>query len=73
MALTHALEQILYMISSSLYLPVLLIVTLLAAYSVYTECGSQSEHGYRVKKRRDTGIRRHSDRNHPRWLDLHHR
>ncbi|MDX8130179.1 MotA/TolQ/ExbB proton channel family protein [Methylomonas sp. OY6] len=38
MALTHALEQILYMISSSLYLPVLLIVTLLAAYSVYT-CG----------------------------------
>jgi len=36
--LTHTLEQILYMISSSLYLPVLLIVTLLAAYSVYT-CG----------------------------------
>jgi hypothetical protein len=32
------LEHILYMISSSLYLPVLLIVTLLAAYSVYT-CG----------------------------------
>ncbi|CAD6877031.1 MotA/TolQ/ExbB proton channel family protein [Methylomonas fluvii] len=38
MELTHTLEQILYMISSSLYLPVLLIVTLLAAYSVYT-CG----------------------------------
>lgn len=38
MELTHALEKILYMISSSLYLPVLLIVTLLAAYSVYT-CG----------------------------------
>jgi len=36
--LTHMLEHILYMISSSLYLPVLLIVTLLAAYSVYT-CG----------------------------------
>ncbi|MDT4290712.1 MotA/TolQ/ExbB proton channel family protein [Methylomonas sp. MO1] len=38
MELTHMLEQILYMISSSLYLPVLLIVTLLAAYSVYV-CG----------------------------------
>ncbi|WP_200860482.1 MotA/TolQ/ExbB proton channel family protein [Methylomonas sp. MK1] len=38
MELTHTLEQILYMISSSLYLPVLLIVTLLAAYSVYV-CG----------------------------------
>lgn len=38
MELTHMLEHILYMISSSLYLPVLLIVTLLAAYSVYT-CG----------------------------------
>ncbi|MCQ8119544.1 MotA/TolQ/ExbB proton channel family protein [Methylomonas rosea] len=38
MELTHTLEQILYMISSSLYLPVLLIVTVLAAYSVYT-CG----------------------------------
>jgi biopolymer transport protein ExbB/TolQ len=33
--LTHALEKILYLVSSSLYLPVLLIVTLLAAYSVY--------------------------------------
>ncbi|WP_231890219.1 MotA/TolQ/ExbB proton channel family protein [Methylomonas methanica] len=38
MELTNMLERILYMISSSLYLPVLLIVTLLAAYSVYT-CG----------------------------------
>ena len=38
MELTHALENILYMISSSLYLPVLLVVTLLAAYSIYT-CG----------------------------------
>jgi biopolymer transport protein ExbB/TolQ len=32
------LEKILYMISSSLYLPVLLIVTFLAAYSIYA-CG----------------------------------
>lgn len=38
MELTHLLETILYRISSSLYLPVLLIVTLLAAYSVYA-CG----------------------------------
>lgn len=38
MELTRLLEKILYMISSSLYLPVLLTVTLLAAYSVYT-CG----------------------------------
>lgn len=38
MDITHALEHILYMISSSLYLPVLLIVTSLAAYSIYT-CG----------------------------------
>ena len=35
MELTHLLEKILYLISSSLYLPVLLVVTLLAAYSIY--------------------------------------
>ncbi|WGS85087.1 MotA/TolQ/ExbB proton channel family protein [Methylomonas sp. UP202] len=35
MDLTHSLEQILYLLSSSLYLPVILIVTLLAAYSIY--------------------------------------
>ncbi|ANE53908.1 MotA/TolQ/ExbB proton channel family protein [Methylomonas sp. DH-1] len=35
MELTHLLETVLYQISSSLYLPVLLIVTSLAAYSVY--------------------------------------
>jgi biopolymer transport protein ExbB/TolQ len=38
MDLTHGLEHILYLISSSLYLPVLLIVTCLAAYAVYA-CG----------------------------------
>lgn len=38
MEFTQLLEHILYMISSSLYLPVLLIVTSLAAYSVYA-CG----------------------------------
>lgn len=35
MDMTHNLEHILYLISSSLYLPVILIVTLLAAYSIY--------------------------------------
>ena len=35
MDLTHSLEHILYVLSSSLYLPVILIVTLLAAYSIY--------------------------------------